>query len=77
MTVPALLLAVTVMLDGSDNTGGAVSTTVTVKLPVVVLLCASVAEQFTVVVPTGNASPDAGEQFTETVPSKRSEAEAS
>ena len=42
--------------------GGCVSTTVTVKLQLAVLLDASVAVQVTVVVPTLNGEPDAGLQ---------------
>jgi hypothetical protein len=49
------------MLPGSDSAGGVVSTTVTLKLPVVVPVVA-VAVQFTVVVPSGKIEPDAGAQ---------------
>ena len=52
------------------------SWTVTLKLPLAVLLCASVAEQFTAVVPAGKVLPEAGEQVTATAPSTRSNAEA-
>src|ERR1051325_4341078 len=48
----------------------------TVKLPPALLKCASVAVQFTLVVPTANVDPDAGEQLTATLPSTRSEAVA-
>jgi hypothetical protein len=43
-----------------------------VKLPIAVFICASVAEQFTVVVPTGNVEPEAGKHVTGTEPSTRS-----
>ena len=46
--------------------------TVTPKLAWLVLLCASVAEQFTVVGPTGNVLPEAGVQLGVTAPSTRS-----
>ena len=45
-------------------TGGVVSCTITVKLPVAILPVASVAVQFTVLVPTGNVLPEGGVQFT-------------
>src|SRR5580765_8652314 len=47
-----------------ENAGGVVSTTVTVKLVVAVLLAASRPVQFTVVAPSGNVLPDAGAQET-------------
>lgn len=56
--------------------GGVVSCTVTVKLPVAVLLRESTAEQFTVVVPNEKVEPDGGPHVTVTEPSTRSEAEA-
>ena len=46
------------------------------KLPVAVLLCASAAEQFTVVVPNGNVEPEAGKHVTGADPSTASFAEA-
>ncbi len=55
---PASLL--TVMPAGTVNAGFSVSFTVTLKLPVVLLPCASVAVTFTVVVPTANVEPDKG-----------------
>jgi len=73
---PEAFNASTVMLAGNVNTGGIVSTTVTVKLPFAVLLWESVDEQFTVVVPKGNNEPEAGEQVTATGPSTASLAEA-
>ena len=51
------------------------SCTVTVKLAVDVLPCASVDEQETVVTPSGNVEPDAGLQLTGSVPSTASVAE--
>jgi hypothetical protein len=50
--------------------------TVTLNDPEAELPALSVAEQETVVVPTGNVDPEAGEQLTGTEPSTRSEAEA-
>src|SRR5919201_1581448 len=53
------------------STGGVVSTsvTVTLKLAVALFPCLSVAEQLTVVVPTGNLAPESGLQSTGTDPS--------
>ena len=66
-------MAKTVIFEGTPLiTGGLVSWTVTVKLPFAVLLCASVALQFTVVVPSAKVLPEAGEQDTGTEPSTRS-----
>jgi hypothetical protein len=70
-TAPPVLVARAVMFDGTVTTGG-VSVTVIVKLAVPVLVCSSVAEQFTVVVPSGNVEPDAGVQVTGSVPSTTS-----
>src|SRR2546425_1233326 len=56
--------------------GGVVSTTVTVKLPPALFPWVSLAEQLTVVVPSGNESPEAGEQLTGRDPSQASKAEA-
>jgi hypothetical protein len=63
-TAPDALVASTVMFAGTVTVGGVVSTTVTVKLPLAVFPAASVAEQFTVVVPSANVLPDAGEHVT-------------
>ena len=52
------------MFAGQVIVGGCVSLTVMVKLHVAVLPVASVAVQFTVVVPFGKNDPDAGEQIT-------------
>jgi hypothetical protein len=62
----------TVMLGGVPAITGGVAWTVTVKLECALLPCASVAVQFTVVVPTGNVEPDVGVQPTRSVPSTRS-----
>ena len=56
--------------------GAVVSCTVTVKLPLDVLPFESDAEQFTVMVATGNMLPDGGTQVTATTPSTMSVAEA-
>src|SRR5438876_1120349 len=48
---PEAAVASTVMLGGQVTAGGVVSWTVTVKVQLPVLLCASVDEQVTVVVP--------------------------
>src|SRR5438270_10333378 len=63
------------MSAGSWRAGG-VSTTVTRKLPAVVWFELLVAEQLTVVVPTGKVEPLAGEQVTGSVPSTTSVAVA-
>ena len=46
-------------------TGGVVSRTVTVKEHWLALVCASLAVQFTVVVPSAKLEPDAGVQVTD------------
>src|ERR1043166_9103823 len=58
------------------TTGAVVSTTITLKLPVAVLLRLLVAEQFTVVEPSGKSEPDAGAQLTVTSVSRASVAVA-
>jgi hypothetical protein len=73
---PAGPVASTVAFAGTVRTGGAVSLTVTVNEAEPVLLCASVAVQVTVVVPSGNVEPLAGAQVTATTPSMLSVAEA-
>jgi hypothetical protein len=75
-TAPLPLVAGTAMFAGSVRTGAVVSATLTVKLPEAVLLAASVAEQFTVVVPRANVAPEAGRQTTGTVPPIASSADA-
>src|SRR5689334_24915933 len=57
-------VASTIMSPGSLTAGPMVSTTVTVKLPVVVRLASFVALQLTVVVPMPNTEPDGGVQVT-------------
>ena len=69
-------MAAVVIFDGRVRTGAVVSATVTVKLPLALLLAASVAEQFTVVVPIGKVLPDAGAQLIATAPSIASDADA-
>jgi hypothetical protein len=73
-TTPLLLLAFTVMFAGNVSAGAVVSRTVTLKLPDALLPCASVAEQVTAVVPSGNVLPEAGAHATATLPSTRSDA---
>jgi len=58
-------VASTVMFAGTLIVGRLLPTTCTVKLFVALFPAASVAEQFTVVVPIGNAEPDAGEHVTD------------
>src|SRR5215471_18423047 len=63
--LPAALIASKVGSEGTfANAGGVVSPTVTVKLVLDWLLAASLAVQLTVVEPSGNVLPEAGEQFT-------------
>ncbi len=57
-------VASTVMLDGNVSAGGVISRTVTVNVPVAELPRVSEAEQVTVVVPSANVEPEAGEQVT-------------
>src|SRR2546428_486065 len=61
---------------GTLIAGGVVSRTVTVKLALPVLAWASVAEQFTVVVPSAKVEPEAGLQLGVSGPSTMSAAEA-
>src|ERR1043166_4474561 len=63
---PDALVAATLKGAGQLITGFVESTTVTPKVFVTLAPDASVAVQLTVVVPTGNAEPDAGEQLTVT-----------
>jgi hypothetical protein len=60
------------MLAGQVICGGSVSLTVTVNEQLPVLVLVSVAEQVTVVVPTGNVAPEAGVQTTGITPSQLS-----
>jgi hypothetical protein len=73
-TAPLELVACTVIFDGSVKVGGVLSTTVTVKLPDALLPALSVAEQETVVVPSGNVEPDPGVQENVLRPDSESEA---
>src|SRR5205809_6654310 len=68
-TAPAALVASAVMSAGTVIAGGVMSRTVTVKLPVALLPCASVAVAFTVVVPSAKVLPEEGVELTATVPS--------
>lgn len=61
-----------VMLAGQLIVGFSLSLTVTVNEQLPVLLCASVAEHVTVVVPLANVEPDAGEQVTAPTPGQLS-----
>lgn len=67
-------VASTVIFAGTVTVGGVVSRTVTVKDALPVLPAASVAEQFTVVVPNGNVLPEGGTQVGVIAPSTMSEA---
>lgn len=70
---PLGAVASRIKFDGKPlMTGGVVSRTMTVNLPLLLLPCPSVAEQLTVVDPSGNTEPDDGAQITATVPSTRS-----
>jgi hypothetical protein len=73
---PALLVASIVRSLGSANTGGVVSPTTTLKLPVAVLPELSVARQVTVVEPRPNNAPERGVQTVVTLVSTASEAVA-
>jgi hypothetical protein len=75
-TAPDGLVAVALIGAGTVSAGGVRSVTVTVKLPVDGLPCASLAEQFTIVVATANGDPEAGVQLTATTPSTVSTAVA-
>src|SRR2546428_10649726 len=59
-TAPVALVASTVAFAGTVTTGPVVSVTVTVNDAALVLPCASVAAQVTVVAPNGNVEPLAG-----------------
>src|SRR5919107_6212809 len=64
------------MSAGRLRAGGVVSCTFTVKLPVAVFPWASVAEQLTVVEPSGKTSPELASHVTGTAPSTTSRAVA-
>src|SRR5207244_3919090 len=59
---PLALVASATMSSGTVTAGPNVSTTVTLKPPLVVSLSVLVAEQLTRVVPNANRAPDPGEQ---------------
>jgi hypothetical protein len=67
-------VAETVIDGGQVRVSGQI--TVTLKLQNPVLVLESVAEQFTVVVPTGKVEPDGGLQLTGNDPSQASLADA-
>ena len=69
-------MASAVTFAGAMTAGAVVSRTVTVKEPWALLPAASVTEQSTVVVPSGNVEPEAGTHVTATEPSTKSLAEA-
>src|SRR5215212_1339210 len=64
-----------VMLAGTVTAGAVVSSTVMVNDALLRFVAASVAEQWTVVAPSGNVSPLAASQIGVTEPSTRSDAE--
>jgi hypothetical protein len=74
-TAPLVLVACTVISDGSVNVGEVPSTTVTVKEPEAVLPALSLAEQVTLVEPNTKAEPDEGVQAGVKEPSTASIAE--
>src|SRR5207245_2075170 len=69
-------VASTAKSAGTVRAGAVVSWTITWKLALDVLPCASVEEQFTDVWPSGKVDPDGGLQLTGSVPSTRSVAVA-
>src|SRR3989304_1272741 len=69
-------VASAVISDGRLSVGPVVSTTFTINEPVDVFPAVSVAEQSTVVEPSGNVEPEAGEHDVATSPSTRSVAVA-
>jgi hypothetical protein len=72
-TAPAVDVAAATIAPGTLSTGGVVSATTTTKLAGGLLLpCASVAVQLTVVEPSGKVAPDGMEQFGVTGPSTTS-----
>src|SRR5437762_4250789 len=75
-TAPDGPVASVVMSEGTVTIGAVVSTTVTWKLALPVLPCASVAVQFTVVGVMPKVLPEAGLQVVATLPSTMSLAEA-
>src|SRR5204863_77302 len=75
-TAPAALVASTTIGGGAVTVGGVVSTTVTWKLALPVLPCASVRMQLMRVSASPNVLPEAGLQVVATLPSTMSLAEA-
>ena len=75
-TAPAAEAASSVRFAGKVRLGAVVDCTVTLKLLVAVLWCASVEEQLTLVVPSPNVAPETGTQVTEETPSTASVAVA-
>jgi hypothetical protein len=75
-TAPLVLVACTVISDGSVNVGGVLSTTFTLKEAEPVLPALSVTEQVTLVEPKANVEPDEGVQVAVKEPSTASDAEA-
>jgi hypothetical protein len=75
-TAPVEPVAAVAMFNGTVTNGDVVSSTVTVNEALPVLLCASVAEHVTVVVPIAKVEPETGEQVGVSVPSTVSTAEA-
>jgi hypothetical protein len=73
---PAALEAGVLMFAGTVTVGGCASVTVTRNVAVPVLPAVSVAEQVTVVAPTGNVDPDAGLHVNGRAPSIASDADA-
>jgi hypothetical protein len=73
---PVVPVASMIASGGTVIAGPVVSRTVTVNVLLAAFACASVAEQVTVVVPSGNVAPLAGAQLTATVPSTVSLADA-
>ncbi len=73
---PAAFNVCTEIWPGTVTTGGALSATSTEKLPVEELPALSVTRHVTVVVPTPNAEPDAGEHDAAIAPSTVSLADA-
>jgi len=69
-------LASAVISIGAVTVGAVVSTTVMVKLPEIVRLALSVAEQLTIVAPSAKVAPEAGVQLAGRLPSTISDAVA-
>jgi hypothetical protein len=74
-TAPLEPVAGTVISDGSVNSGGVLSTTITVNEPEAAFPALSVTEQATWVEPNTNVEPEAGLQLGVIAPSTASDAE--